>query len=128
DFSDIRKFERYYEFDSFDMAEVCDQVASAVRGALNDGRLDAAVRTLGPQPPVMARAAAAKLLLPKIDAYSPAITSAAERRRISVDEWAELAAKNSKLWHRPSVRWVAERIYPLAAPVGRMARRAGIPI
>lgn len=128
DFSDIEKFDRYYEFESFDMAEVCDQVVVAVESALDDGRLDAAVRTLGAQPPVTPTAAAAELLFAKIRQSQSSMASASGCRRISVSEWQNLAAKNSKLWHKSGVRWVAERIYPLAAPMGRMARRAGIPI
>jgi hypothetical protein len=128
DFGDIRKFDRYYEFESFDMAEVCDQVVSAVKNSLDDGRLDAAVRTLGTRPSITPTAAAAGLLLDKIRESLSSMMSGAGRRRISAEEWADLAAKNRKIWHQPGVRWVAERIYPLAAPVGRMARRAGIPI
>jgi hypothetical protein len=128
DFSDIQKFDRYYEFESFDTAEICDQVTSAVRGAVNDGRLDAAVRTLGTRSPVMSTGAAAEALLAKIDESLVSMKSSAERRRIGAAEWKDLAAKNRKLWHASGVRWVAERIYPLAAPVGRIARRAGIPI
>jgi hypothetical protein len=128
DFSDIQKFDRYYEFESFDTAEVCDQVTSAVRGALNDGRLDVAVRTLGTQPPSTPTAAAAERLLEKIHESLLSMKSSNGRRRISAAEWKDLAAKNRKIWHTSGVRWVAERIYPLAAPVGRMVRRAGIPI
>ena len=128
DFSDIEKFDRYYEFESFDMAEVCDQVVAAVRSSLDDGRLDAAVRSLGTQPPVSSTVAAAELLFAKIRESQASMASATGRRRISVSEWKDLAAKNSKLWHKSGVRWIAERVYPLAAPVGRMARRAGMPI
>jgi len=128
DFSDIQKFDRYYEFESFDMLEVCDQVASAVRGASNDGRLDAAVRTLGTQPPVTSTAAAAEVLLAKIDESQSAMKASVERRHISATDWHDFAAKNWKIWHTSGIRWVAEHIYPLAAPVGRMARRARIPI
>jgi len=71
---------------------------------------------------------AAELLFAKSRESQLSTTSAVGRRRISVSEWKDLAAKNSKLWHKSGVRWVAERIYPLAAPAGRMARRAGIPI
>jgi hypothetical protein len=128
DFRDIQKFDRYYEFESFDTVEVCDQVTSAIKVAVNDGRLDAAVRTLGTPPPVMPTATAAELMLEKIRESLVSVKSSHGRRRISAAEWKDLAAKNRKIWHASGVRWVAERIYPLAAPVGRMARRAGIPI
>jgi hypothetical protein len=128
DFSDVRKFDRYYDFESFNMAEVCDQVVVAVGNALGDGRLDAAIRSLGTQPPVTPTAVAAELLLAKISESLASMASSAGHRRISVGEWKDLTVKNRKLWHNSSVRWVAERAYPLAAPLGRMARRAGIPI
>ena len=128
DFGDIGKFNRYYEFESFEMAAVCQQVAAVIRCAVDDSRLDAAVRALGKRAPVMPVALAAELLLAKIDQSLSSMASSAERRRISAAQWTELAAKNRKMWHQPGVRWIAERIYPLAAPVGRIARRAGIPI
>lgn len=128
DFSDVRKFDRYYDFASFDIAEVCDQVVSAVTRALEDGRLDAAVRTLGRQPPVTPTAAATVLLVTKIRESLSSMATTTETCRISAREWKDLAAKNRKLWHKAAVRWVAERIYPFAAPVGRIARRAGLPV
>ena len=128
DFSDIRKFDRYYEFESFDMAQVSDQVVAAVTSSLDSGRLDAAVRTLGTQPAITPVPAAVELLLAKIHDSVSAMASTAGRRLISVRDWKDVAAKNHKLWHHSGVRWVAERIYPLAAPVGRMVRRAGLPI
>ena len=128
DFSDISKFERYYEFEAFKMAEVCEQVAAVVRRARDDGRLDAAVRMLGQHPPPTPPAAAADLLLAKIDESLSSMALSARRRRFTPAEWTALAAKNRKLWHAPATIWVAERIYPLAAPAGRIARRAGISI
>src|SRR5579885_1804660 len=125
DFSDIRKFDRYYAFESFETAEICDQVVSAVHTALDDGRLDAAIRTLGKEPPLTSIATAAELLLEKIHASLASMMSSAERRRMSAAEWQELAAKNRKLWHKPGVRWIAERIYPVAEPIVRKARLAG---
>jgi hypothetical protein len=128
DFSDISKFDRYYEFESFDMADVCEQVVSTVQGSLADGRLDAAVCMLGIEPPVTPTAAATELLLTKIGDSLASMNVSTKRRRIGAVEWSELAARNRKIWHKPGVRWIAERVYPLAAPVGRIVRRAGIPI
>jgi hypothetical protein len=128
DFSGIRKFDRYYDFESFDVAQVCDQVVSTARRAIDDGRLETAVRALGSKPPVTPIAAAAELLLAKIRESLSSMTTSAERRRINAAEWSDLAARNRKIWHNSSVRWIAERVYPLAAPVGRIARRAGIRI
>lgn len=128
DFSDISKFERYYEFESFDMALVCEEVVGAIGRAAGDGRLDAAVRTLSANPPVVAAGNAAELLICKIRESVAAMAASTGRRRFTAVEWEKVAARNRKLWHQPSIRWVAEHIYPLAAPVGRMVRRAGLPI
>ena len=128
DFSDISKFERYYEFEAFEMAEVCEQVATVVRRARNDGRLEAAVRMLGQQPPPTSPVAAADLLLAKIDKSLSSMAGSARRRRIGAGEWTALAGMNRKMWHVPAAIWVAERVYPLAAPAGRIARRVGVSI
>jgi hypothetical protein len=47
---------------------------------------------------------------------------------VKAGDWTALAAKHRKLWHAPAARWIAERVYPLAAPAGRFARRAGLSI
>jgi hypothetical protein len=127
DFSDIQKFDRYYEFESFDMAAVCDQVASAVRDALRDGRLDAALRSLGTQPLVTSAAAAVEILLNKIHKSLAAMASG-ERLHITAAEWKATAQKNQKMWFNPSIRWIAARTYPIAAPAVRVARWAGLPL
>jgi hypothetical protein len=126
--SDIRKFDRYYEFESFNVAVVCNQVVSTIRSALADGRLDAALRTLGIQPPITPAAAAVERLLEKIRDSLAAMTSTTERRYISVNEWKGIAEKNQRIWFNSNARWLAQHLYPVAAPVVRAARRAGIPI
>jgi hypothetical protein len=127
DFSDIQKFDRYYEFESFDTAAVCDEVASAVKNALKDGSLDAALRSLGTQPLVTSAAAAVEILLDKI-AESMAAMANAERRHVTAAEWKSTAEKNQKMWFNPSIRWIAEHTYPIAAPAVRVARWAGLPL
>ena len=42
------------------------------------------------------------------------------------EEWREIAERNRRIWFKPSVRWLAQQIYPLAHPVVQAARRAGI--
>src|SRR5262249_15688240 len=46
DFKDLRKFDRYYQFESFEPATVCDQVVLTIKNAMRDGSLDRAVRML----------------------------------------------------------------------------------
>jgi hypothetical protein len=126
DFRDITKFFRYYEFDSFDVAHICDQVKSAMRDALLDGRLDNAVRMLGTQPPIFAVAAAAETLFAKIDSSLGTMAASSDRCRINEKDWKAIAAKHRKIWFNTGVRIVAQRLYPLAAPLARAARRRRI--
>ena len=125
DFSDLAKFSRYYEFDSLDIAAVCDQVTSAIKDALRSGRVDDAVRALGSRAPTVPAAAASKILLEKIDQSLTSMAASADRQRISDQDWKHLAAKHRKIWFHPGVRAVAQHVYPLAAPIARVARRAG---
>jgi hypothetical protein len=126
DFSDIKKYDRYFEFESFDVMAICDQVVSTVETSLADGRLEAALLTLGAQQPVVPAATAVELLLSKIRHARVSMANNADRRRISAAEWKALAEKNQKPWFNPGVLRVAEYIYPLAAPMVRVARRAGL--
>jgi len=126
DFSDVKKFVRYYKFETFDVAAVCAQVASAIESALRDGRLDEAVRSLGTQPPVISTVTAFELLLAKVHDSLSSMTSSADCRSISSEQWTAIALRNRKIWFNPSVRRLAQRVYPWAAPIGRAARRAGV--
>jgi hypothetical protein len=128
DLSDIRKFDRYYEFESFDTATVCNEVVSTIENALVDGRLDDALRSLGTQPPIIPTATGVELLLTKLRDSLKSMAAATDRRHISVEEWKALAKKNRKIWFNPGIRWLAEHAYPLAAPVGRAARHVGLSI
>jgi len=121
DFSDIRKFVRYCDFESFDVAAVCDEVVSTIKSSLADGRLGAALGTLGTQPPTTHAPDAVELLLSKIrDSLASMVSN--RRRYISAEEWTAIAKKNRKIWFNPSVRRLARTIYPFAAPVVMKAR------
>jgi hypothetical protein len=121
DFSDLSKFVRYCEFESFDVAAVCRQVVSTIKDSLADGRLEAALSSLGKQPPITPAATAVDLLLSKIWDSLAAMTSD-RHRRISTEEWLEIARRNRKIWFNPAVRRLAQAVYPLAAPVVMKAR------
>src|SRR5262249_25823296 len=121
DFSDVSKFVRYCEFESFDVAAVCSQVVSTIKNSLADGRLCAALRTLGTQPPITHTADAVELLLSKIR-DSLASMASNRRRHIRTEEWIVIAKNNRKIWFNPSVRRLARTVYPLAAPVVMKAR------
>jgi hypothetical protein len=126
DFGDLAKFPRYCEFEGLDVAAVCGQVDAAMRKALRDGRVDEAVRTLGTQAPTIPAAAAVELLLVKLRESLASMAASADRRSISVKEWQAIAEKHRMIWFNPRLRGVAQRVYPLAAPIVRAARRAGI--
>lgn len=121
---DIRKFDRYYEFESFDASTVCDQVMSTVGDAVKDGRLAHAIRTLGTQPPIIPITTAVDLLFAKIRNSQQLMAINGNRRHISSKEWKSIADKNRKIWFDPQIRRLAQQVYPLAAPVVRAARRA----
>lgn len=128
DFSDIKKFDRFFAFESFDVGTVCDQVVSTVAAALKDGRLDAAIRILSSRPPLRETAAAVEPLLAKIESSRAAMAASVNCRTISVAEWRKVAERNRKIWFNPGVRWLAEHLYPVVAPMVRTARRVGIQI
>lgn len=128
DLGDIKKFDRYYEFESFDVEAVCNQVISTIRSSLGDGRLDAALRTLGTQPPLAPAGTAVELMLAKINGSLAAMATSTHRQRLSVAEWKAFAEKNRRIWFNPGILRFAEYIYPVAAPVVWAARRAGISI
>jgi hypothetical protein len=46
DFGDLKKFDRYYVFESFDTETLCNQVSATIRNALAEGTLDQALRTV----------------------------------------------------------------------------------
>lgn len=128
DFSDIKKFDRYYDFESFDVDSVCNQVISTIRSSLADGGLDTAIQTLGKQPPLVPAARAVDLLCLKIQHAQASMAGSARRHHMSAAEWKALTEKNRKVWFNPGVRWIAQHIYPVAAPAVRAARRAGIQV
>jgi hypothetical protein len=126
DLSDVEKYSRYYRFETFDVADVCGEVDAAIRESLADGRLDAALRTLGQAAPVSPAARAAELLLGKISESLAAMARNTDGPVIGVEEWKALAEKNRKIWFNPAVQRVARHVYPVAAPVVHAARRMGL--
>jgi hypothetical protein len=126
DFSDIKKFDRYYQFESFDVEAVCSQVISAISAASADGRLEYAVRTLSAQAPITPTGPAVKILLTKIRDSMALMAMSPDRRHMSAAEWKDVAKKNRKIWFNPGIRQFAQRVYPVAAPIVQAARRAGI--
>jgi len=126
DFHDLAKFPRYTEFEGVNTAAVCDQVISALTTASRDGRVEVAIAALGKQAPTIAARTALELLLTKIRESLSSMQASTDRRVVGVEEWNAIAGKHRKIWFNPSLRVLAQRIFPFAAPVVSAARRAGI--
>ncbi len=123
DFSDLTKFSRYYEFDSFNVGAVCEQVISTMRQALRDGRIERAVHALASQSPRISATTAVDLLVTKIEESIMSMAANPDRRRLSDEEWKAVAEKHRKIWFNPRLRTFGQYIHPLAAPIVRAARR-----
>lgn len=126
DFSDVRKFDRYYDFDFFDVSTVCDQVISSATEASINGKLADAILSLSTVEPTMSLTIALDLLIEKLRSSLNKMTTSVDRRRISSHEWKLIAKKNRKIWFNARIRKIAERVYPFAAPVVHVGRRAGL--
>jgi hypothetical protein len=126
DFKDLKRFDRYYEFESFSTATVCNQVVSTIKNSLADGTLERALRTLGRQPPVTPTASAVDCLLTTMNDSFASMAASPNRQYITTAEWKAIVTKHRKIWFNPGVRRLTKRIYPLAAPIVHAARRAGL--
>jgi hypothetical protein len=125
DFTDLTRFTRYYEFEALDMARVADEVTGTIKVSLQDGRLQSAIASLGQMPPTVATEDAAELLLDKVARSLATMQASADRTRVSAAEWSAVVEKNRSIWFNPTMRTIAQRLYPLGAPLARAARRAG---
>ena len=125
DFSDLKKFSRYYEFEGVDVAAVCDQVETVITRALQDGRLERAVLTLGRQPPTVHIQKALEMLFAKIHASLSTMAVSGDRRYVTKENWRIIAGKHRLISFNPLARKVAQRAHPFVSPILRAARRAG---
>jgi hypothetical protein len=126
DFGDLKKFERYYEFECFDMQAVCAEVTATISKSLENGRLEKAIRALSIQSPAIPTAAAADLLFTKIDDSIASMAISTDRHHISVRDWKIITGKHWRPWFNPTVRRFAEHVYPIGAPIMHAARRIGL--
>jgi hypothetical protein len=126
DFKDLEKFDRYYQFESFDPTAVCNQVILTIRNALTDGVLDRALQSLGRQSPVTPTAIAVESLLSKLTESLAAMSTSSVRNYVSTAEWKRIVTKNRKIWFNPSMRRFSQHIYPFAVPIVHAGRRAGL--
>jgi hypothetical protein len=124
DFKDLRKFDRYYEFEAFDTLTICEQVESAIRQAVQSGRAEAAITSLGHSSTIAVRDAV-EILLTKIRESLASMAASNDRHYISSSEWKAIAQKRKKIWFNPPVRAIVRGVYPFAAPIISAGRRAG---
>jgi hypothetical protein len=125
DFKDLKKFDRYYAFESFDPVTVCNEVVSTIKNALSDGTLDRALRMLARQPLVTPTLIAAESMLTKMTESLASMATSPNRRYITAAEWKTIVTKRRKIWFNPSMRRLGKQIYPFAAPIVHAGRRAG---
>jgi hypothetical protein len=127
DFADLKKFSRYYAFEGLDMAAVCEQVATTMRVALHEGRIEAALRALSTAEMTIPAAQATEMLLLKLEQSLAAMgTDGAQAEFVGASDWAEISSRRRPLWSDPRLRAVVQHIYPLAAPIVRAGRRIGV--
>lgn len=126
DLGDLRKFDRYYVFDTFDPASVCGDVISLLEARARDGRLGAAIGALAPLIPVVPVEYACQVILEKLKASLMSMTVSDNRVSIPRSEWAAACKRNQRIWYNPTVRQFAELTYPVAASIITAARRFGI--
>jgi hypothetical protein len=123
-FQDLKKFDRYYEFESFEVGAVCDQVVSTISETFENGSLEQALVVLGKESPTIPTRVAFELLLEKLDGSRVSMANSTERRYMPAEEWRVIADKNRRIWFNPIARRIAEQVHPLAAPVIYAVRRA----
>jgi hypothetical protein len=88
--------------------------------------LERAVHTLRPKPPTIAVSTAVDLLTKKIDASLASMAATPKRHSVSANDWKIIAEKNRRIWFNPGFRLLAKTVYPLAEPIVRAGRQAGI--
>jgi hypothetical protein len=125
DFNDLRKFDRYYEFESFDATNVCNQVASTIAAISKHGQLSDAIGRLGKEVPIIPLGRAVDLLIEKMWDSLTCMAASRERLHISSEQWKNIAKKNRKIWFDHRIRWLAKQLYPGVAPVVWGGRRVG---
>jgi len=126
DFGDLNNYRRYYEFEGVDISAICDQVVGAVRAAEADGSLGRSTASLGSRPPRITVHESVDLLAEKLGESLRRFSTSQDRRYVATEVWHSLVRQHRMIWCNPSIRMVAQRIYPLGAPVARLARLAGV--
>jgi len=126
DLGDFAKFSRYYRFETLDIPLVFGQVISTIKSALHDGRIERAIGALGQQKPTIAVADGVNILLNKMKTSLASFESSSDGNHVRVEDWDAVVRKNRMIWFNPALRNIAQRLYPVGAPVVRAARQAGI--
>lgn len=122
DFSRLTKFTRHLRFEAFDMEAVCHAVMQFVTGALDDGRLEAAVSALSPEGQRVSTRVAVELLSDKLERALESM-GATVQRHVSNKEWVEIASMHRVIWQNDRWKKTAAFLYPVGAPVVHWIRR-----
>jgi hypothetical protein len=125
DLSDVARYDRYYEFQTFDVTTVCDQVVSSINSALHDGRLEQALRTLGNGSLIVPPAVGLELLVSKLRVSLTSMAASADRVWITSGEWRAVTKKHRRIWFDPRVRSLVKKAHPVAASAMHVMRRTG---
>jgi len=124
DFRDLTKFDRYYEFESFEVQAVCRQVVSTINEAFENGRLQKALTALGREAPIIPARISVEILLAKLRDSLASMAKGSERPCMPAEQWRVIVEKNRRIWFNPIIRRLAEYVYPFAAPIVHAVRRA----
>jgi hypothetical protein len=124
--SDLTKYSRYYRFECIDASRVCGEVADLISIAQENGKLDAAIAILSKSKPIMSSAVAVKMLRAKLDGALAEMASTDKLIYVSEADWKKLATQHRHLWANPTLRRAVRHIYPLALPLVKAGRMAGI--
>jgi hypothetical protein len=127
DFSEIAKFNRYYQFESLNLTAVASQAVTAVNDALTDGRLEKALALLARSSPKISAREAATVLFAKVEDSLTSFAASTDRSFVSNENWARLVTKHEKPWslvRNRALRESARVVYPFVAPVVRAVRRS----
>ena len=81
---------------------------------------------LAKQPLVSPTATVVESLLAKMTKSLASMATSSDRRFITAVEWKAVVTKHRKIWFNPSMRRLSQRIYPFAAPIVHVGRRAGL--
>jgi hypothetical protein len=123
DFRGVTKYPRYFQFEGFDMVDICNAVSQWVSAALESGQLEIAVRGLGRSAPIGSVRGAVELLRTKLNTSIANLKSYPAVNHVTDLNWRETVAANRLAWENRYLREFLGLLYPAAAPIVHAIRR-----